>query len=46
LEQAQLVARAFGDPEPGGDEVFAAKKSETQPPETNREKSNRNPKET
>jgi 2-oxoglutarate dehydrogenase E1 component len=29
LEQAQLVARAFGDPEPGAAEVFAAKNPET-----------------
>jgi 2-oxoglutarate dehydrogenase E1 component len=29
LEQAQLVARAFGDPEPGAQAVLAAKKSAT-----------------
>ncbi len=29
LEQARLVARAFGDPEPGAEQVFAAKKPET-----------------
>ena len=47
LEQAQLIARAFGDPEPGAEAVFAAKKSETPSPETDGEKSNaRNPKET
>jgi 2-oxoglutarate dehydrogenase E1 component len=45
LEQAQLIARAFGDPEPGAEEVFAAKKSET--PETDSNKSQPgNPKET
>lgn len=37
LEQAQLIARAFGDPEPTAAQVFAAKKSET--PETARPKS-------
>ena len=31
LEQAQLIARAFGDPEPNAEAVFAAKKPETQP---------------
>ena len=29
LEQAQLTARAFGDPEPSAKEVFAMKKTET-----------------
>jgi 2-oxoglutarate dehydrogenase E1 component len=29
LEQAQLIARAFGDPEPSAEEVFAAKRPET-----------------
>jgi 2-oxoglutarate dehydrogenase E1 component len=33
LEQAQLVARAFGDPEPGAADVFVTKSSETQPKE-------------
>jgi hypothetical protein len=42
LEQTQLIARAFGDPEPSGEEVFAAKKFET--PETDSKKSD-NPKE-
>jgi 2-oxoglutarate dehydrogenase E1 component len=47
LEQARLVARAFGDPEPSGDEVFVAKKPEAQSKETDCEKSNfSNPKET
>jgi 2-oxoglutarate dehydrogenase E1 component len=47
LEQAQLVTRAFGDPEPSGDEIFATKESETQSKETGDEKSNSsNPKET
>jgi 2-oxoglutarate dehydrogenase E1 component len=45
LEQAQLIARAFGDPEPSAEEVFAAKKSET--PETDSKKFQpSNPKET
>ena len=32
LEQAQLIARAFGDPEPGAEAVLAAKKSKTPEP--------------
>jgi len=32
LEQAQLIARAFGDPEPGSETVLAAKKSQTPEP--------------
>ncbi len=34
LEQAQLIARAFGDPEPSAEQVFAAKKSETAEPDS------------
>jgi hypothetical protein len=46
LEQAQLVARAFGDPEPSDDEVFATKESETQSKQADGEKPNSsNPKE-
>ncbi|HTA95743.1 MAG TPA: 2-oxoglutarate dehydrogenase E1 component [Verrucomicrobiae bacterium] len=45
LEQARLVARAFGDPEPSA-EVFAAKESETPSKEAGGEKPNpSNPKE-
>jgi 2-oxoglutarate dehydrogenase E1 component len=33
LEQAQLIARAFGDAEPDAKQVFAPKKSETPAPE-------------
>jgi 2-oxoglutarate dehydrogenase E1 component len=45
LEQAQLIARAFGDAEPSAEEMFAAKKSET--PEPDSEKSQpSNPNET
>ena len=38
LEQAQLVARAFGDPEPGPEAVFAGKQAGPKP-ETDGEKS-------
>ena len=34
LEQAQLIARAFGDPEPSVEEVFAMKKTGTLEPTT------------
>ena len=40
LEQAQLIAHAFGDSEPSAEAVFAAKKPETQPVETGGEKFN------
>jgi 2-oxoglutarate dehydrogenase E1 component len=39
LEQAQLIARAFGDREPNIEDVLAAKKSKTQAKETNDEDS-------
>ncbi len=46
LEQAQLIARAFGDPEPDVKQVFAPKKSETPAPEAAGQKSKvSNPKE-
>ncbi len=38
LEQAQLVARAFGDPELGPEKVFAANKSEIPNPTANNPK--------
>ncbi|MBI3849332.1 MAG: 2-oxoglutarate dehydrogenase E1 component [Verrucomicrobia bacterium] len=39
LEQAQLIARAFGDPEPNADDVFLAEKPKAKPEKEDQEQS-------